>query len=414
MKRRVVITGVGTVSALGKGLDALWDAALEGRTGIGIISCFDPSEYKSHLGAEARHLDLTDRLVQKLAKKADPFARFAMWAADVAMEQSGLVIDDDNKADVGVIIGSGIGGMTTWETQFERLIKRGPGRVSPFLIPMMIPDMASGLVSIQTGAMGPNLTAVTACASGVHSMAVAIDMILLGRARAFITGGAEAGISQSALAGFCSAGALSVRNDDPTHACRPFDRDRDGFIMGEGATCMVVEDLEHALERGVPILAEVIGMGLSGDAHHITEPTQDGEGAALAMRKALDDAEITPGDIDYINAHGPGTPAGDTGEANAVASVFADVLDQVPISSTKPVHGHMLGATGSTELALCMKVIETGIIPHTLNCDNPDEAAAPLNLVRGEPLEASVTRAMSNSFGFGGHNISVIISKYED
>ena len=413
MKRRVVITGVGTISALGKGLDALWNAALEGRTGIGIISSFDSSEYKSHLGAEARHLDMTDRLDQKLAKKADPYARYAMWAADVAVEESELVIDDANREDVGVIIGSGIGGMTTWEAQFERLIKRGPSRVSPFLVPMMIADMASGLVSIQTGAMGPNLTAVTACASGVHSMAVAIDMILLGRAKAIISGGAEAGISQSALAGFCSAGALSVRNDDPEHACRPFDRDRDGFVMGEGATCIVVEDLEYALQRGAPIMAEVVGLGLSGDAYHITEPTRDGAGAALAMKKALRDAGMTPGDIDYINAHGPGTPAGDASEARAIASVFGDVLDRVPISSTKPVHAHMLGATGSTELALCTRVMETGIIPHTLNCDNPDEAAEPLNLVRGEPLEASVTRVMSNSFGFGGHNISVVISKYE-
>ncbi len=413
MSRRIVITGMGTVSALGLGLDVLWEAAIAGRTGIGNITYFDTSEYKSSLGAEARQYDLTDRMDPKLGRKADPFAQFALWAADVAVEESGLTIDDSNRADVGVIIGSGIGGMKTWESQFERLIARGPDRVSPFLVPMMIADMAAGLVSIQAGAMGPNLAAVTACASGVHAMAVSIDVLIAGRAIAVITGGAEAGISKSSLSGFCSAGALSTRNDDPEHSCRPFDRDRDGFVMGEGSTCMIVEPLEAALERGAPIVAEIAGLGLSGDAHHITEPTRDGAGAALAMEKALKDADMVPGDIDYINAHGPGTPAGDASEARAIATVFADCLDTVPISSTKPVHGHMLGATGTTELALCVKAMDNGIIPHTLNCDNPDEVAEPLNIVRGQPLETEVTNAMSNSFGFGGHNVSMILKKYQ-
>lgn len=412
MKKRVVITGIGTLTSLGKGFDVLWDAALEGRTGIGTISIFDVSKYKSRLGATARHIDLTDRVDPKLGKRADPFARYALWASDVALEEARLEINDDNKADVGVVIGSGIGGMETWEAQYDRLIERGPDRVSPFLVPMMIADMASGLVSIQSGAMGPNLCAVTACASGVHAMAVSTDLILAGRAKAVITGGAEAGISKSSLAGFCSAGALSTRNDDPERACRPFDRDRDGFVMGEGSTCLILEDLEYALERGAPIVAEIAGFGLSGDAHHITEPMPDGAGAALCMRKALDDADMTTDDIDYMNAHGPGTPAGDASEARAIISVFGEDA-KVPISSTKPVHGHMLGATGTTELALCIKAMHEGIIPHTLNCDNPDEVVNGLNIVRGEPLEAPVGRAMSNSFGFGGHNVCMIVKRYE-
>lgn len=412
MNRRVVITGIGTVSALGCGFDTLWEACLRGETGIGIIERFDPSEYKSHLGAEVDpDFDASDRLDPKLMKRADPFARYACWASDVAIEQAELAIDDSNRARVGVLIGSGIGGMSTWEAQFERLIERGPNRVSPFLIPMMIIDMASGMISMITGAMGPNSAAVTACASGAHAMAHAADLIVLGRADAMITGGAEAGISQSALAGFCSAGALSTRNDDPEHACRPFDNDRDGFVMGDGATCMVIEALDHALDRGAPILAEIAGIGLSGDAHHFTEPCPDGAGAILAMQNALDDAGLVLNEIDYVNAHGPGTPAGDTSEGLAIASLFGDYAGKVPLSSTKPVHGHMLGATGPTELALCIRAMHEGVIPHTLNCEDPEYPN--LDIVRGEPREADVNVAMSNSFGFGGHNIALIVRRYE-
>lgn len=412
MNRRVVITGLGTISALGLGLDALWEACLKGRTGIGIIKRFDPSEYKSHLGAEVDlDFDASDRVDSKLMKRADPFVRYACWASDVALEQSGLKIDESNRERVGVLIGSGIGGMTTWEEQFTRLLERGPSRVSPFLIPMMIIDMASGVVSMLTGAMGPNSAAVTACASGAHAIAHAVDIITLGRADVMITGGAEAGISQSALAGFCSAGALSTRNDDPERACRPFDNDRDGFVMGDGATCMVIEDLQHALDRGAPILAEIAGIGMSGDAHHFTEPCPDGRGAVLSMQNALDDAELTINDIGYINAHGPGTPAGDTGEGIAIRTLLGDRAGDVPVSSTKPVHGHMLGATGPTELALCMRVLEEGVIPHTLNCEDPEFPE--LDLVRGEPREADVRAAMSNSFGFGGHNVTLIVRRFE-
>ncbi len=414
MNRRVVITGVGTVSALGRGLDTLWEACLRGETGIDIIQRFDPTEYKSHLGAEV-DLDFDpsgqrDRIDAKLMKRADPFVRYATWASDVAIEQSELVIDDTNRARVGVLIGSGIGGMTTWEEQFQRLLDRGPRRVSPFLIPMMIIDMASGMVSMITGAMGPNSAAVTACASGAHAIGHAVDLIKLGRADAMITGGSEAGISMSALSGFCSAGALSTRNDDPEHACRPFDNDRDGFVMGDGSTCMVIEELEHAQERGAPIFGEILGLGLSGDAHHFTEPCPDGGGAIRAMQNALDDAGLTINEVDYINAHGPGTPAGDTSEGLAVQKLFGDYVGNIPMSSTKPVHGHMLGATGPTELALCLKTIKEGIIPHTLNCEDPEYPN--LDLVRGEPREQPVRVAMSNSFGFGGHNIALIVGAF--
>lgn len=410
MNRRVVITGMATVSALGRGVDALWDACLSGRTGIGIIETFDASGYDSQLAAEIDfEVDPNGRIDAKLMKRADPFARYACWTADVALEEAGYVIDDDNRAQIGVVIGSGIGGMTTWEEQYERLLDRGPDRVSPFFIPMLIIDMASGLVSIHAGAMGPNWAAVSACASGAHAIAASVDLLKVGRAKAMITGGAEAGVSKSALSGFCSARALSTRNDDPEHACRPFDIDRDGFIMGNGATTMILEDLDSALDRGAPILAEIAGVGLSGDAHHMTEPYPDG--AIIAMQNALDDAGITPADVDYINAHGPGTPAGDACEARAISSVFGDYSSRVPLSSTKPVHGHMLGATGPTELAMCIRTIHEGIIPHTLNCDNPEPDD--LDIVTGEPREADVDIAMCNSFGFGGHNVTLVLRRFE-
>ncbi len=413
MNRRVVITGIGTISALGQGLDTLWDACLNGQSGIGTITRFDPSEYKSHIAAEVDiDFDGGDRVDPKLMKRADPFARYACWACDVAVEHAQLTIDDDNRERIGVLIGSGIGGMTTWEEQFTRLIKRGPSRVSPFLIPMMIIDMASGMVSMMTGAMGPNSAVVTACASGANAIAASVDLIKLGRADVMITGGAEAGISQSALSGFCSAGALSTRNDDPEHACRPFDKSRDGFVMGDGATCMIVEDLQHALDRGAPIIAEIAGIGMSGDAHHFTEPCPDGAGAVLAMRNAMADAGVMIDDLDYINAHGPGTPAGDGAEGKAVVKLLGKQVGDVPITSTKPVHGHMLGATGPTELALCIKSIQEGVIPHTLNCHDPE--LPELDLVLDEPRKTDVSVAMSNSFGFGGHNVSLIVRDYEE
>lgn len=408
MNRRVVITGMSTVSALGRGTDVLWEACLEGKTGIGLIERFDPSEYKTHLAAELSDFDATDRIDFKLMKRADRFAQFACWTGDVALEEAGLIIDDSNRGEVGVLIGSGIGGMETWEEQYERLLERGPGRVSPFLIPMLIIDMASGLMSIHCGAMGPNSAVVTACASGSHAIGACVDMIKVGRARAMITGGAEAGVTRSSLAGFCSAGALSERNDDPERACRPFDRDRDGFVLGEGATGMIVEDLEYALERDAPILAEIVGVGLSGDAYHITEPAP--EGAIMAMRAALDDAGLNIDEVDYINAHGPGTPAGDACEAQSISEVFGDHAPQIAVSSTKPVHGHMLGATGPTELAICIKAIQEGVIPHTLNCDDPEPTD--LDIVRGKPRERDVDVALCNSFGFGGHNITLIVRRF--
>lgn len=413
MNRRVVITGEGTVSSLGVGLEPLWQATLEGRSGISTIRRFDASGYKSQLGAEFVEFGPTERVDPKLCRRADRFTQFALYAASMALEDSGLQIDDSNRAQVGVLIGSGIGGMQTWEQQFQRLLERGPSRVSPFLVPMMIVDMASGLVSIATGAMGPNLAAVTACASGANAMAAAADLIKLGRARAMITGGAEAAICPSALAGFCSAGALSVRNDDPQRSCRPFDRDRDGFVMGEGATVLIIEDLEFARERGARVVAELIGIGLSGDAYHVTDPSPDGAGATLAMQAALEDAGLQLSDLDYISAHAPGTPAGDASEAKSLLTVLGRHVSDVPISSTKPIHGHMLGATGPTELALCLTAMRDGVIPHTLNCDNPDVDGS-LDLVRGEPRHAPVRIAMCNSFGFGGHNVVLIVRQFSE
>lgn len=412
MSRRVVITGLGTISAAGRGLEALWESCLAGRSHIGPLRRFDAGDYKTRIAAEVDlDFDATDRINAKLIKRADTFIKYGLWAADVALEQSGLVIDDRNRDMVGVVIGSGIGGMEIWEEQYERLLNRGPDRVSPFFIPMMIIDMASGLMSIHSGAMGPNSAVVTACASGAHAIAVGVDLIKLGRADAVITGGAEAGISRSALAGFCAAGALSTRNDEPETACRPFDRTRDGFVMGDGATGVIVEALDHALERGAPILCEIVGIGMSGDAHHVTEPCPDGAGAALAMKKALADAGLGVEDVDYINAHAPGTLAGDAGEAMALRAVFGATAARIPISSTKPVHGHMLGATGPTELAICVQAIEHNLIPHTVNCTEPEYDY--LDIVIGEPRVARVDVAMSNSFGFGGHNITLVVRRYE-
>ncbi len=375
------------------------------------ITAFDTAEYDTRFAAQVHGFDPTEWMDPKLARRCDRFAQFAIAATKMALADSGLQITPENADDVGVIIGSGIGGMATWAEQHTILLNRGPGRVSPFLVPMMIVNMGSGLVAIETGAKGPNTAIATACATGTHAIGEAVEVIRRGAAQAMIAGGSEAAIIPISIAGFCAAKALSRRNDDPQHACRPFDRDRDGFVMGEGSTVVILEELEFAKARGANIIGELIGYGMSGDAYHITAPTPSGEGAARAMQAALDDAGLAPGDVQYVNAHAPGTVGGDDMEAKAIAQVW-EGAPQPAVSSTKPVHGHQLGATGATEIVVCMLAIRDSLVPHTLNCDNPDDDIA-IDIVRGAPRQMPVKAAMSNSFGFGGHNAVLIAHRYE-
>jgi len=409
MSTRVAITGIGTVSSSGVGLDALWRDCLAGRSGIQPIYKLDVSEYKTRIAAQVPEItDLAEKFDPKLLKRTDPFVNYALYATKMALDESGLVLDGAVGDETGVLIGSGIGGMQTWERQYEILLERGPGRVSPFLVPMMIIDMASGLVSMVFGARGPNLAVVTACASSTHAVGEASEIIRRGAARAMIAGGAEAVICPTALAGFCAAGALSERNDEPETACRPFDKTRDGFVMGEGATIMILEEMEFAQERGATILGEIVGYGMSGDAYHITSPCPDGDGAARAMKAAPKRGQLNPEDIAYVNAHAPGTPGGDDMEARALGQVFAHGNEGPLVSSTKSVHGHQLGATGATEIALTLRILQEGVVPPTLNCHDLDEAVVS-DVVIEQPREFKGRYGMSNSFGFGGHNAVLIV-----
>lgn len=405
MKKRVVITGVGAISPLGFTPDELWKACCDGHSGVGPITEFDVTDHLTTIAAEVKNFDPTNWFDAKTAKRCDRFAQFAVAASLDALKHARLEISSDNADDVGVLIGSGIGGMKTWEDQHTLLLTRGVNRVSPFFVPMMIVNMGSGMVSIITGARGPNITISTACATAGNAIGEAAEIIRRGGAKAMIAGGSEAAITPMSLAGFSSARAISRHNDEPGKACRPFDKARDGFVIGEGATVMILEDLEWAQARGAKPLAEIVGYGASGDAYHITAPDPSGHGARKATEAALRDGGFAPGDINYINAHAPGTSEGDAMEARMIASMFGE---NVPVSSTKPIHGHQLGATGASELLVCIKAIEEGLIPHTLNCDDPDDEFQ-IDLVRERPRKADVKYAMSNSFGFGGHNAVLIV-----
>ncbi|GGA40050.1 beta-ketoacyl-ACP synthase II [Paenibacillus physcomitrellae] len=411
MKHRVVVTGMGVVTALGEDLNTLWDNLMAGKSGVSLIEAFDVSDYPTRIAASAKDFNPENYMDRKEARKMDRFVQFAVAAGSMAMKDSGLDIGSNVDAErIGVSIGSGIGGLGTWEDQHNILLEKGPKRVSPFFIPMMIANMASGQMSIMFGAKGPNTTQVTACATGSHAIGDSMRLIQRGDADVMICGGAEATIRPTGLAGFCSMRAMSTRNDEPEKASRPFDVDRDGFVMGEGSGVLVLESLEHAQARGARIYAEVIGYGLSGDAHHMTEP--DPDGAARCMKMAIRDAGIDPSEIDYINAHGTSTPVGDRSETKAVKAALGEHAYKVAVSSTKSMTGHLLGAAGGVEAVICGLALNHGVIPPTINLDNQDPECD-LDYVPNTPRQADLKVVMSNSFGFGGHNATIILKKFE-
>lgn len=411
MKQRVVITGMGVMTSLGHDLETFWGNLLAGKSGVGPIELFDVSEYPTRIAAEIKDFNPEQYFDKKEARRMDRFVQFAVAASLSALKDAGLNVKEDTDAErVGVYVGSGIGGLSTWEEQHKILLEKGPKRVSPFFIPMMIANMASGQISMMTGAKGPNSTAVTACATGTHSIGDSYKMIQRGDADVMICGGAEATISPTGVAGFCALRAMSTRNDEPARASRPFDTDRDGFVMGEGSGILILESLEHAQKRGAKIYGEVIGYGMSGDAYHMTDP--DPDGAARCMVKAIKDAGIAPEEIDYINAHGTSTPVGDRSETTAIKKAFGDHAYKLAVSSTKSMTGHLLGAAGGVEALICGLTLKHGMIAPTINLENQDPECD-LDYVPNTPRKADVNIVMSNSFGFGGHNATIILKKFE-
>jgi 3-oxoacyl-[acyl-carrier-protein] synthase II len=411
LKHRVVVTGMGVVTALGSDIETFWNNLLEGKSGVSHIEAFDVTDYPTQIAASVKDFNPEDFMDKKETRRMDRFVQFAVAASKNALEDAKLDVREQTNPDrVGVIVGSGIGGLGTWEDQHTILMEKGVKRVSPFFIPMMIANMASGQVSITVGARGPNTAAVSACATGTHSIGDAYKIIQRGDADVMICGGAEATIRPIGMAGFCAMRAMSTRNDEPERASRPFDVDRDGFVMGEGAGVLVLESLEHALARGARIYGEVAGYGMSGDAHHMTEP--DPTGAALCMNRALADGELAPEQIDYINAHGTSTPVGDRSETKAIKSALGDHAYKTAVSSTKSMTGHLLGAAGGVEAVICSLVLQHGMIPPTINLENQDPECD-LDYVPNVARKADVQVAMSNSFGFGGHNATIVLKKYE-
>ncbi len=409
-RRRVVITGLGWVTSLGHSVDQVWSDLLAGRSGIRPIQRFDTSEYTSKIAGEISDWDGGKHLDPKSVKRLDRFAQFAMNCAIDAVDDSDLDFSREDPYRCGVLIGSGIGGIEEFEVGFERLNTKGPSRVSPFMIPKLMINAASGNVSIHYGIKGPNLATVTACASAGHGLAEAAEVIAQDKADVMITGGTEAAAGRLAVACFMTMKALSTRNDEPEKASRPFDRDRDGFVIAEGGGALILEEYEHAKARGANIYAEFLGYGMSGDAGHITAPDPEGAGAQEAMRRAIKMAEITPADIGYINAHATATHLGDLAENTAVKRVFGDDARKTAMGSTKSMMGHLLGASGGVEMVITAKAVKTGDLPPTINLDNPDEGCD-LNYIANEAQHRDVKCAMCNSFGFGGHNVSLLIGK---
>ena len=409
--RRVVITGLGAVTPIGNSVSEYWSGLTEARNGVAPITLFDASRHACRFAAEVKDFDPTGVLDPKETKRWDRFCQFGVVAAKEALAHSGLEINDSNRQRIGVIIGSGVGGLLTMETQAHVLEGKGPGRVSPFTVPMMIPNMATGLAAIALGTQGPSSAVATACAAGSNAIGDALRLLQQGHADAMVCGGAESAITPLGVAGFASAKALSFRNDDPATASRPFDAERDGFVIGEGAGILVLETLEHAQNRGATILGEVIGYGMTCDAHHITSPIPGGVGGARAMSLAIADAGLQPKDIDYVNAHGTSTPANDSNETSAIKTALGDRARQIPVSSTKSMTGHLLGGSGGIEAVAAVLALQHGVIPPTINHQNPDPACD-LDVVPNQAREQIISTALSNSFGFGGHNVCLAFRRY--
>jgi 3-oxoacyl-[acyl-carrier-protein] synthase II len=410
---RVVITGMGILSPLGLDLASTWQGLIAGKSGIDYITQFDTEGFETKIAGEVKGFEPTKYIGRKEARRMDRFTQMAVVAAMQAVEQARLEITPENQENIGVLVGSGIGGLITLSEQLRILIERGPDKISPFLVPMMITDMASGQISILLGPKGPNFCPTSACSSGSDAIGTAYEIIKRGDAVAMLAGGTEAVITPITIAGFNANRAISTRNAAPQQASRPFDAERDGFVIGEGAAILVLESLPYARQRGIKILAEIIGYGASSDAVHITQPAENGEGAVRAMRLALKKAGLAPTEIDYINAHGTSTPLNDKVETMAIKAVFGDYAYKVPISSTKSMTGHLIGAAGAIEAAICIMAIQSGIIPPTINLNNPDPECD-LDYVPNVARRAKVTTALSNSFGFGGHNSVLVFRQYNE
>jgi 3-oxoacyl-[acyl-carrier-protein] synthase II len=413
MSRRVVITGLGAVTSLSCEVEDLWARVLRGESGIRELTAFDTTKFKVHFGGEIADWSTDGYLPTKDAKRVDRFAQFAIVAGEDAVRDAGLDLASEDPFRCGVILGSGIGGLHEIETQHARLLERGPDKVSAFTIPKLMVNAASGQVSIRYGLRGPNAAVVTACASATNAMGDALKTIIYDDADVMITGGTEAAMTPMGLSGFSNMRALSTRNDSPEEASRPFDADRDGFVMSEGAGLVVFEELQHARARGARIYAEVLGYGLSADGGHITQPDEEGSGAAKAMQNALRDAKVNPDQVDYINAHGTSTPLGDAAETRAIKTVYGDHAAKLSISSTKSQLGHLLGASGGVELIFCALAMRDGVAPPTINYHTPDPKCD-LDYTPNEPRERQLDTVMSNSFGFGGHNASIVLRRYRD
>ena len=412
MRKRVVVTGLGCVSPVGNNVNDTWQALLAGKSGAAPITAFDASAHKTKFAAEVKGFDPVALFGTRDARKMDRFSQFATAATLEAMEQAGLKVDESNRDRVGILIGTGIGGIITLLEQYEVLRERGPERVSPFLIPMMISDNAAGNIAIRIGARGPNMALATACASGTNALGEAAEMIRRGSADVMIAGGAEAAITALSMAGMNVMTALSTRNDDPQTASRPFDKNRDGFLMGEGAGILILESLEYAQARGAKILCEFSGYGTTDDAHHISAPAENGAGAAISMSLALQNADLKPEDVSYINAHGTSTYLNDKSETAAIKTVFGEQAYKIPVSSTKSMTGHLLGASGALEGVISAMAIMNNILPPTINYETPDPVCD-LDYVPNQPRKAEPNYVMSNSFGFGGHNATLILGRYE-
>jgi 3-oxoacyl-[acyl-carrier-protein] synthase II len=411
-ERRVVITGIGVLTPLSSELELFWQNLLAGKSGIGLVTRFDTMQYDCKIGGEVRDFNPEEYMPVKEARRTDRFVQYAVGAAKKAVTDSGIDMAKEDANRVGVLIGSGIGGMETIEDQVGTLIRKGPGRVSPFMIPMLIVNMASGYVSMLLGAKGPNLAVVSACATATHALGEAARTIVHNDADIMIAGGSEAAVTQMGYAGFCAMKAMSTRNSEPERASRPFDAQRDGFVMGEGAGVCILESLEHARKRHAKIYCEVVGYGITGDAYHMSAPAPEGEGAARSMVMALGHAKLNPDQVDYINAHGTSTPVGDKCETQAIKKVFGEHAKKLAVSSTKSMTGHLLGAAGAVETAVCALAIRDGIVPPTINYENPDPDCD-LDYVPNKARQIKVDVCLNNSLGFGGHNATIIVKRHE-